>query len=327
MDQTAIALATFVHGIDPRLAALFGVPLYHYGLAYALGFAGVYAWFSIRRRALGWSAAETVELSILFAAAVLVFGRAFEIAVYEWDYYARHAGQLLSWWRGGMASHGVLLGALLGPWAFCRLRKRPLWLVLDELVVPGALFLALGRIGNFVNGEIIGTVTGAWWGVKFPAAEGFRHPVTLYESAKNFVVLGILLCVRRKVKPGDGRLLGHFVLWYGLLRIFTDVFRQYGKELLGIGRGQYFNAAMALAGLVLLALAARARRAGKAPLPSPPAGPPVTWRLWLKRAAFAGILLFSLAIPSSWTKGSLPARPAAAARSPALPPTAPSRIQ
>ena len=161
----SLLAAGFVHRLDPVIASPFGVPLYYYGLAYALGFVGVHLWFSHRRDALGWSRANTIELSVLFAAAVLVFGRAFAIIVYQSDYYRQHPGQVWNWWRGGMASHGVLIGAALAVLAFCRWRRCSVVRVLDELAIPAAVFLALGRIGNFVNGVIVGTVTDVPWAV------------------------------------------------------------------------------------------------------------------------------------------------------------------
>ena len=297
--------AGFVHRIDPVIARPFGVPLYYYGLAYALGFVGVHVWFSRRREELGWSRANATEFGVLFAAAVLVFGRAFAVIVYQWGYYREHLGQLWNWWQGGMASHGVLIGGCLAVFVFCRWRRCSVLRVLDELAIPAALFLGLGRVGNFINGVIVGTVTDVPWAVEFPSAEGFRHPVTLYESAKNFALIPILLWVRRRWKPGEGKLVAHFLLWYGLLRIVVDFWRDHGRTTFGIGRNQYPNAATALIGLVLLLVLPRltARR-------PTPTGPPQTidaprWRRWLLGAVFAALLLLSLPISGAWTPGSL----------------------
>jgi len=61
----------------------------------------------------------------------------------------------------------------------------------DEVVIPAAFFLGLGHIGDFINSQIYGYVTDVWWAVKFPDAEGCRHPVALYESLKNFALIPI----------------------------------------------------------------------------------------------------------------------------------------
>jgi phosphatidylglycerol:prolipoprotein diacylglycerol transferase len=308
----------FVHNINPVLWRIGGIKLYYYGLAYALGFLGLHFWLWLRRNRLGWRTREIYDFSIIFAICVLVFGRAFEIIVYEWDYYRMHLPQLLSYWRGGMASHGVLLGAIVGIFLFGRLRSKDFLCIADEVVIPAAFLLALGRIGNFINGQIYGSVTNVWWAVKFPDAEGFRHPVALYESLKNFAIIPILLSVRSKCIPGRGKPLAHFIFWYGFLRIFADYFREYGTEILGIGTGQYFNFFMALGGIGLYVWCRRIERLqGAGELKTgeldcekarshsytSPAGS--TFRLFAKKAVLVAILCFSLTIPSGWTQGVL----------------------
>ena len=308
-------LAHFVHQIDPVLLEFRGVKLWYYGLAYAIGFLGIHAWFRHKREKLTLGAGQVYDLSILFAAGVLAFGRAFEIVVYEWSYYAENPSQLLSYWRGGMASHGVLLGAVVGSWFFCRLRGRRFLTIVDEIVIPGAFLLALGRIGNFVNGQIYGSTTDVWWAVKFADAEGFRHPVTLYESLKNLAIIPILLVVRRRFPSGSGVPLAHFVFWYGFLRLFTDSFREYGTTFLRVGTGQYFNMLMAAFGIALIIWYSRAYRsstsAGVRGEPLRPVVEPRTRtsesraKLWVKRMVFIALLLLSLTIPSGWTQGVL----------------------
>lgn len=143
----------FVHDIDPVLVSLGSLRTYWYGLAYAAGFVGVLIWFARHRQRLGMTRIEVYELGIAIVVGVLVCGRAFEIVVYEWAFYRGHLGWLFSYWRGGMASHGVLVGCALGMWLFCRRRHKPFLSIADEVVFPGAVFLALGRIGNFIRGK------------------------------------------------------------------------------------------------------------------------------------------------------------------------------
>lgn len=300
-----------MHDIDPVLLTVGPVPLYWYGFAYAVGFAGVLVWFLSRRQSIGLTLGETYDLCILTLVGVLIGARLFEIVVYEWDYYRTHSKLLLSYWHGGMASHGVLAGAAIALWIFCRWRRHSYLLLADEVVIPAAFFLALGRIGNFINGQIVGYPTDAWWGVQFPDFEGYRHPVALYESLKNLALVPILLIVRRRYQPGCGLMLAHFVFWYGGLRLFTDYFREYGAEFLGIGRGQYANLLMALAGLGLMWLMTRRRQrhpesalqfSRRLVTAADQAGAS-GWPLRVRQLIFVALVLFCMVIPSSWTKG------------------------
>ncbi len=315
-----LTVATFVHRIDPVLLDCAGIKLWYYGLAYALGFIGIYLWLRRARHGLGLSLEEVYDLCILFATGALIGGRGFEIVVYELPYYAEHPGQLLSYWHGGMASHGVLLGAVVGLWLFCKLRRRRFFRIADGIVIPSIFFLALGRIGNFINGQIYGRVTTVWWAVRFPGEEVFRHPVTLYESLKNLAIIPILFLVGRKYPVGQGVLLGHFVFWYGFLRLFADHFREYGTKVLGIGTGQYFNLFMAAFGIALILWRSRACPHPRGTEPeaetllaaprdaaadSDAPGLDTQPRLLLRKLCFVFLLALSLTIPSSWTQGVL----------------------
>ena len=296
--------AGFVHNIDPVVGHVGPLPVYWYGLAYAIGFTGLLVWFWFRRRRLRLSESEPFDLCILITLGVLLGARAFDIVVYEWGYYRDHPAQLLSYWHGGMASHGVLIGCALALWIFCTWRRHPFLLMADEVVIPGAVFLALGRIGNFINAQIAGYPTDVWWGVKFPEFEEFRHPVALYESLKNLALVPILLMVSKRYPAGRGMLLAHFVFWYGFLRLFTDYYREYGSEFLGIGRGQYFNLLMALIGLGLMWLMSRREppKTATEDLAVVEPGGASGLSLRLRQLVFLALVSFCLIIPSSWTQ-------------------------
>ncbi len=309
-----------VHRINPQLGELFGVSLWYYGLTYSLGFLCVYLWFRKAQRRLGWSDREILDLSILVALGVLLGGRVFEIVFYEWSYYTLHPSHVFSYWRGGMATHGILLGGTLGIWIFSRLHEKRFLNIADEMAVPGAFIMGLGRIGNFIDGNIVGSVTDVWWAVKFPNADGFRHPVTLYDSLKNFLMIPLLLLVKKVYPSGRGMLLAHFAFWYGFGRIFVDIFREYPTEVLGVGTGQYFNLLMVAVGLGLMMWFERPRRVLSGPSPegqthqeSVLADGACTKvgqdysrsRLWRRKLAFLALLLFPLIIPTDWTIGNV----------------------
>jgi len=293
--------------MDLVMAEIGPFRLYYYGLAYAIGLLSVDLWVWLKRERLGFDGRDVAEFSLLFGAGVLLGGRAFDVLLYEWFYYEDHPWQISSLWQGGMATHGVILGAVVGTLVFCRLRAKSLLEIADEVVIPGAALMALGRIGNHINGEVYGSVTDVAWAMEFPYAAGCRHPVALYDGARNLLLAPLLLGIRRFNLGRYGHLprglmLGHFVLWYGLLRLVVDHFRDYDSYWLGIGRGQYFNLLMALVGLCIIAAVHRHASPGpeKAPMLRN------TWKnypaLWVERAAFYALVALCLSIPSGWTQ-------------------------
>jgi phosphatidylglycerol---prolipoprotein diacylglyceryl transferase len=297
--------AGLVLGIDPVLLQTQWVRLWWYGLAYAGGLLTVDLWVWLRRERLGYEPGDVALFSLLFAAGVLLGGRIFDVALYEWFYYEDHVRQIPRLWQGGMATHGVMLGAVAGTLLFCRLRGRSFLAVADEVVLPGAVLMALGRLGNHVNGEVYGSITSVPWAMEFPYAEGCRHPVALYDGLKNLLLVPILLGVRslglrRNGYLPEGLMLGHFVLWYGLLRLFVDVFREYDSYWFGIGRGQYFNLLMAAAGLCIV-LVARLRATAKLGVMrrGSRTRAPAFWGKWV---AFYALVALCLTIPSGWTQ-------------------------
>jgi phosphatidylglycerol:prolipoprotein diacylglycerol transferase len=289
----------FIHQIDPVIGEVAGIYLWWYGLSYTLGFTGVFFWLRRNRAAVGFSHRQVYDLTLFIAAGVLAGGRLVEVFFYEWAYYGAHPWHIPAIWLGGMSTHGILLGAILAIFIFSRLRRFHFIDITDLLAVAAAYIMGLGRLGNFIDGQIVGSLTDGWWGVQFPDAEGYRHAVVLYDGIKNLLLIPLLLLIRRTCPP-RGVLTAHFLLWYGCLRIFVDVFREYRSELFGLPPGQLFNLSMTVAGLALL-LWFRRRNESR-PEPPPPARRNIGDRLAGRRIALAILLLVPLVIPSDWTQ-------------------------
>lgn len=294
----------FVHHIDPVLGRIGGVYLWWYGLGYAAAFTQLLVYLRRHRGALCLSERDAYALALTFAAGVLLGGRAVQIAGDEWPLYRAHPELAPAFWLGGMATHGLLLGAVAATAVFAWWHRTPFLELADALVVPGALLLGLGRIGNFIDGQIVGRVTDVWWAVKFPDAEGFRHPVVLYDGVKNLLLIPYLLHVRR-TNPTPGAAAARFVFWYASLRIVIDLFRDYPTYRLALGTGQTLNIVMAAVGAVLL-VRSRMRRLGKlgprhqiARRAEPVSDRPASR---LQQLAFACLVAFCLTVPSNWTQ-------------------------
>lgn len=299
----------FVHRLDPILATVQGVHLWWYGLSYAAGFLAIHRSMMRGRERLSLTSRDVYALSLFVSAGVLVGGRAVEVAFDEWPFYRQHPHLIPALWLGGFATHGLLLGAAGGVTLFALAYRRPLLELADALAVPGTFLLGIGRIGNFIDGQIVGHVTDVWWAVQFPDAAGTRHPVVLYDGAKNLLLLPYLLWVRRR-NPTPGAVAARFIFWYASLRVVVDIFRDYPTHRLVLGTGQTLNLVMAAVGLLLL-WRSRRRRLGRlrpravAMAQRQPSGDlaPAPWQ----RAAFALLLVVCLTIPSNWTQD-VPAR-------------------
>ena len=149
----------FTHDIDPIIATVGGVHLWWYGTGFALGFWQMHRYIRTHRRSLGLSPRQVYTLSLWLVVGVLAGGRLVEVLFDEWAFYSAHPSFVPRYWLGGMATHGLLIGAASATALFAWWERRPFRDLADALVIPGALLMGLGRLGNFVDGLIVGSVT------------------------------------------------------------------------------------------------------------------------------------------------------------------------
>ena len=160
-------IGPYVHHIDPILFKVGGFYLWWYGLSYTLGFIGLFFWLRRNRATLALSLGQVYDLTIFIAIGVLLGGRLVEVFFYEWAYYGSHHQHIPAVWLGGMSTHGILLGAIIGIILFCRINCRSFFEVGDVLAIAAAYIMGVGRIGNFIDGQIVGSLTDMPWGVFF----------------------------------------------------------------------------------------------------------------------------------------------------------------
>lgn len=291
----------FIHQIDPVIGEIASMYLWWYGASYTLGLLGAFFWIKRVRAFLDYDLRSVYALTIALSLGVLLGGRVVEVIFYEWSYYRNHLGHIPAIWIGGMSTHGVLLGAAASVWLFCRRRGKQFLPIADELAIAGAYIMGMGRLGNFIDGQIAGSITDVCWAVQFPDLEGLRHPVVLYDGIKNLLLVPVLIFLRNRRPPG-GVVLGHFILWYGFLRIFVDLFREYRTDLFGLPPGQEFNILMSIAGLALIVWAHKSQNRNRAPGPTGHLSMPDREASWLQRVSLAVLVAIPLIIPSDWTQ-------------------------
>ncbi len=297
----------YEHRIDPVITEIGGVYLWWYGMSFSLGILGLFFFLRRNRERLSISFREVYGLTLHLGIGVLLGGRVVEVVFYEWDYYAGHLRQIPAYWLGGMATHGLLIGALVGTLVFCGRNARSFLRMADELVIPAAWALAMGRVGNFIDGQITGSLCEGHWAVRFPNTDGFRHPVVLYDGLKNLLLIPFLLWLRGR-RPPAGVVFAHFLFWYAFLRIFIDVFREYRVHSLGLPTGQLLNLGMTAIGLFLLLwYHRRARRQSLTAVRALISVSEIRRPSAQQRALLVVLLLLCPVIPSDWTQD-IPAR-------------------
>lgn len=242
----------------------------YYGLAYGLAFLIAALLLNFYWRA-GRSVLGTKEQSELMTAVVvgvLLGGRLGYFLLYEPATLWRDPLALLRVWEGGMASHGGFVGVCLALFWMVKKHKlewRPLADILVTLAPPGLL---LGRIANFINGELWGKISYVPWAVIFPksAPPGTplteippRHPSQLYEALLEGLFLTVYTQWRfwhsgvTREKPGH--LTGEFLALYAVVRVIGEIFREPDASLLlGLSRGAFYSLFLFIGGLVLIVI-------------------------------------------------------------------------
>lgn len=161
-------------------------------------------------------------------------GRLGYVVLYEPGYFVTHPAEIIAIWNGGMASHGGFIGVGLGLLWATRKLKVDIWKLLDVTVVPAALGLALGRVGNLINQELFNPPVLAWLAV-----------------GKDVLIAGVCWWMLRRGKP-EGQVFALFLLLYGILRFLVEFVRmQEFPGALGLTRGQLFTLPIILAGGLL----------------------------------------------------------------------------
>ena len=241
----------YIHNLNPTLLSLGPLEIRWYGLMYVLGFFLSIAWlYYLRKKGkLELNKEQIWDFAFWLMVGVLIGSRVFEV-FWQPSYFLSNPFNFLKFWEGGMSFHGGFVGIVVAAYIYCKKHRFNFWKLADAMSIPALFALALGRIANFINGELVGRPFQGKWCVLFKGYDGCRHPSTLYAAGKRFIVTGwlFLLTFWKSFKPGFIFL--NFVFWEGLGRFLVDFYRE-DVLWFKLTIGQWFSLIMVIVALYL----------------------------------------------------------------------------
>ena len=228
----------FIHNFDPVLIDLGFFQIRWYSVAYILGIliGWVYANNIIKLTSnnkhdfMQVTTKQFDDLIIYLIIGIIVGGRLGYVIFYNLDYYSQNLLEIFKLWQGGMSFHGGLLGVVISTFVFSKKTQINFFKFSDIISCVAPFGILLGRMANFINGELYGKITTLSWGVIFPNGGNLpRHPSQLYEAALEGIFLFLIinyLALKKKFLYRAGYISGIFLILYSILRIFSEVFRE-----------------------------------------------------------------------------------------------------
>lgn len=250
-------------GIDPVAFEIGPLVVRWYALAYIAGI--LLGWWLALRMAekpgSPWTKRHIDDFVTWVTLGIIIGGRLAYVIFYNLPYFIEDPVAIIRLWDGGMSFHGGVIGVGVAILWFCHKHKLAWLRVADYVACVVPIGLGLGRLANFVNGELWGRVTELPIGVIFPTGGPFpRHPSQLYEAfLEGAVLLAILLYMfyRTQARYMPGRLTGAFLAVYGVFRFAVEFVREPDSQLVefaqatGLHMGQWLCIPMILGGLYL----------------------------------------------------------------------------
>ena len=249
----------YEHNLNPVAFSFFNLKIYWYSLAYIFGFLFSF-WYSkylVKNKVIMLDIKIVDDLITLAIIAVILGGRFGYVIFYNLSYYFENPFEIIKLWKGGMSFHGAIIGLIILLVTFS-VRKKQSFNELANLIAycsPVGIFL--GRIANFINGELIGRPTNEQWGVLYNFADSVRHPSQIYEAVLEGLLIFIILFILSKNKINKAiNAFAVFLILYSLFRFFLEYFRepdaQVGFVISTLSMGQILSIPMFLVGITFL---------------------------------------------------------------------------
>ena len=228
----------FIHNFDPILIDLGFLQIRWYSISYILGI--LIGWIYANRIIKSTTSNEYNfiqittkqfdDLIIYLVIGIILGGRLGYVIFYNLDYYSQNLLEVFKLWHGGMSFHGGLVGVIISIIIFSKITKVNFFKFSDIVSCVAPIGIFLGRIANFINGELYGKITTLPWGIVFPNAGNLlRHPSQIYEAALEGIFLFLIinyLALKKELIYKTGFISAFFLIAYSVLRIFSEIFRE-----------------------------------------------------------------------------------------------------
>ena len=250
----------FINNFDPVALEIFSLEIRWYSLAYIFGI--ILGWILAKKLFI-----QNIEIKNKFddyltylIIGIILGGRLGYIFIYNLSFYINNPLDIFKIWQGGMSFHGGLIGVIFVSIIFAKKNNQNSFLYMDIVALVAPVGLFFGRLANFINSELYGTITKVPWAVTFIQVDNLpRHPSQLYEAILEGLVLFLILFYLKTKSPNKpGLISGLFLIFYSIFRFFVEFYRmpdeQLGYIILNFSMGQVISLIFMLSGVVLFYL-------------------------------------------------------------------------
>jgi phosphatidylglycerol:prolipoprotein diacylglycerol transferase len=244
--------------IDPVIFTIGPFSMRWYGLMYVFGFASSYllVMYQLKKKVLKFDRTVIDDLFFYLILGLIIGARLGYVIFYNPGFYFQNPLEIFIVWRGGMSFHGGLAGTFIAGYLVIKKRNLSFFATADLIIPTCPIGIGFGRLGNFINGELFGRTTDIPWAMVFPeGGNSPRHPSQLYEMFFEGIILFLIIWIYKDRKKRDGDVFALFLIFYGLFRIFCELFREPDSQLgyfFGLlSMGQILSLCMIAIGIVL----------------------------------------------------------------------------
>ena len=234
--------------MDRVAFTIFGIDVMWYGVLIATGMLIGIALAIREAKRVGTSEDDVLNIAIIAIPVAIICARLYYV-IFSWDYYSQNPGEIFNIRGGGLAIHGGLIGGILTGFIYAKVKKLDFFKTADAVMVGMPLAQAIGRWGNFINGEAHGGPTSLPWGIM---VDGVKvHPTFLYESIWDFGIFLFIMFYMRKKKTYEGEVIVSYITLYSIGRFFIEGLRTDSLMFGPIRMAQFISLVGVVGGLVL----------------------------------------------------------------------------